>query len=50
MSPASSPESTSTDAPRFGPVRTGPARGALVEALAGLGAGDVVLVNPIQED
>ena len=30
-------------------VRTGPERGASVEMLSGLDAGDVVLVNPVQE-
>jgi RND family efflux transporter MFP subunit len=31
-------------------VRTGPRRGATVEVLSGLDAGDVVLVNPVKED
>lgn len=31
-------------------VKTGPKCGASVEALSGLGAGDIVLVNPIQEN
>jgi hypothetical protein len=31
-------------------VRTGPRNGASVEILSGLAAGDVVLVNPVQEN